>query len=153
MIQRFGSRLVRSAWYAVPGILLIVAQACAGRLPPRQPAQGPPPSSAAAPGSRRLPFTATAYCSGAKTAAGTRVTPGMVAADPELLPIGSVIRLAGLERRYNGLYTVTDTGSKIQGRRIDLYIVDCTEAIKFGRRSADVSVLRRSSISRARPRE
>jgi len=153
MIQRFGSRSARSAWYALPGILFIVAEGCAGRLHPRPPTQGPPPSSASLPSGRGLPFTATAYCSGTKTAAGTKVAAGIVAADPGLLPIGSMIRVAGLDRRYNGVYTVMDTGPKVQGRRIDLYIVDCAEAVKFGRRSAEVSLLQPSGNAHARPRE
>jgi 3D (Asp-Asp-Asp) domain-containing protein len=39
--------------------------------------------------------------------------------------------------------TVLDTGSSVQGRSIDLYIPDCGEAIRFGRQSAQVPVLRR----------
>jgi 3D (Asp-Asp-Asp) domain-containing protein len=88
-------------------------------------------------------FTATAYCTGTVTATGARPREQMtVAADPAVLPMGSRIRLSGLDRRYNRVYTVMDTGSKIRGRRIDLYMRNCREAIAFGRRAARVSVLR-----------
>ena len=40
----------------------------------------------------RLKFTATAYCKGETTASGVGVRTGIVAADPQLLPVGSVIR-------------------------------------------------------------
>jgi 3D (Asp-Asp-Asp) domain-containing protein len=65
----------------------------------------------------------------------------MVAADPAVLPLGSRIRLTGLAGRYDGDYVVLDTGSAVRGRRIDLYMRDCREAVKFGRRKASVSIL------------
>jgi 3D (Asp-Asp-Asp) domain-containing protein len=79
---------------------------------------------------------------GTTTAAGTRVTDGIVAADPKVLPLRTVIRLAGLDGRYNGIYTVMDTGSKVRGRQIDLYLRDCAEAVRFGRRSGRVAIVR-----------
>jgi 3D (Asp-Asp-Asp) domain-containing protein len=79
---------------------------------------------------------------GTTTAAGTRVTDGIVAADPKVLPLRTVIRLAGLDGRYNGIYTVMDTGPAIRGRRLDLYLRDCAEAVRFGRRSARVAIVR-----------
>jgi 3D (Asp-Asp-Asp) domain-containing protein len=87
-------------------------------------------------------FTITAYCTGRTTAAGTRVAKGVVAADPRVLPLGTVIRLARLGSRYDGEYTVMDTGSKIRGRRLDLYLPNCDEAVRFGRRSGRVSIAR-----------
>jgi 3D (Asp-Asp-Asp) domain-containing protein len=58
------------------------------------------------------------------------------------LPLGTVIRLAGLDGRYNGTYTVMDTGPKVRGRHLDLYLRDCAEAVRFGRRSGRVSIAR-----------
>ena len=46
----------------------------------------------ALPGSR-LAFSATAYCKGIVTASGVPVQSGVAAADPELLPVGSVIEI------------------------------------------------------------
>jgi 3D (Asp-Asp-Asp) domain-containing protein len=87
-------------------------------------------------------FLATAYCTGTVTAAGTRVAEGVVAADPLLLPFGTVIRVAGAAKPYDGVYTVMDAGPKIRGRRLDLYIAHCADATRFGRQSVQVTVLR-----------
>ena len=95
-----------------------------------------------APGSR-LRFTATAYCRGTTTASGVNVRSGIAAADPVLLPVGSVIQVDRLGNRYNGIYTVMDTGPAVQGRHIDIYMWNCDEArYEFGRRSAGITVLR-----------
>src|SRR2546423_8353757 len=41
----------------------------------------------------RLSFAATAYCKGLTTASGVAAQRGVAAADPELLPVGSVIQI------------------------------------------------------------
>jgi 3D (Asp-Asp-Asp) domain-containing protein len=94
-----------------------------------------------APGSR-LRFTATAYCRGTMTASGVNVRSGIAAADPDLLPVGSVIQVDKLADKYNGIYTVMDTGPKVRGRHIDIYMWNCDEALVLGRRTAGVTVLR-----------
>lgn len=100
------------------------------------------PSAGPRPAGKAEVFTATAYCTGTITATGTKPNERTVAADPDVLPMGSRIRLSGLEKRYNRAYVVGDTGGQIRGRRIDLYMRDCSEAIAFGRRSVEVFVLR-----------
>jgi len=115
-------------------IALVIAQGCARNPRPQQPTQPAPVAKA-------VSFTITAYCTGTTTAAGTRVAHGVVAADPNVLPLRTVIRLAGLDGRYNGIYTVMDTGPDIRGRRLDLYLRDCAEATRFGRRSVLVSIV------------
>jgi 3D (Asp-Asp-Asp) domain-containing protein len=90
----------------------------------------------------RLRFYATAYCKGTTTASGTTVRTGIAAADPLLLPVGSVIQVESLSPRYNGIYTVMDTGPAVQGREIDIYMWNCGEALDFGRRSIAINVLR-----------
>lgn len=85
-------------------------------------------------------FLATAYCLKGKTASGVVVRRGIIAADPRVLPLGSIVRLqAG---KYSGIYTVMDTGGAIRGRRIDIYLPSRTEAINFGSREVKVEVLR-----------
>jgi 3D (Asp-Asp-Asp) domain-containing protein len=91
----------------------------------------------------RAAFQATAYCKGQTTASGVAVRAGIAAADPKVLPIGSVIRVDGAGERYEGIYTVLDTGPAIQGRIIDLYMWSCYEALEFGRKDISVTVLRR----------
>ena len=89
-----------------------------------------------------LAFDATAYCKGQTTAAGVNVRRGIAAADPTLLPVGSVVTLATGDPEYNGVYTIMDTGPEVKGRELDLYIWSCHEALKFGRRRIEVTVLR-----------
>jgi 3D (Asp-Asp-Asp) domain-containing protein len=89
-----------------------------------------------------LRFTATAYCKGTTTASGVNVRTGIAAADPDLLPVGSVIQVYKLGERYNGIYTIMDTGPSVQGRHIDIYMWSCNEALELGHRDVDVNVLR-----------
>jgi 3D (Asp-Asp-Asp) domain-containing protein len=91
----------------------------------------------------RLPFVATAYCKGTTTASGVAVRAGIAAADPKLLPVGSVVRLDGTPEGHEGIYTVLDTGPKVQGRHVDLYMWSCHEALAFGRRKVSLTVIRR----------
>jgi 3D (Asp-Asp-Asp) domain-containing protein len=91
----------------------------------------------------RLPFIATAYCRGETTASGVTPQAGIAAADPRLLPEGSVIQVDGAPARQSGIYTVLDTGPKVQGSHVDLYMWSCNEAVAFGRRNVVLTVLRR----------
>jgi 3D (Asp-Asp-Asp) domain-containing protein len=90
----------------------------------------------------RLAFSATAYCKGLQTASGVAAQRGVAAADPELLPVGSVIEVDSLSTKYNGIYSVLDTGPAVQGRHIDLYMWSCYEALEFGRKPVHLNVLR-----------
>ncbi len=94
------------------------------------------------PGSLHLRFTATAYCKGTTTASGVNVRTGIAAADPELLPVGSVIQISKLGESYNGIYAIMDTGPAVQGRHIDIYMWSCNEALALGRKDISVNVLR-----------
>jgi 3D (Asp-Asp-Asp) domain-containing protein len=98
------------------------------------------PSPAPTPGK----FTATAYTIAGTTASGAFTRAGICAADPAVLPFGTRIRIRGAGHR-SGEYVVKDSGRKIVGRTIDLYIADDTEAKQFGRRSVSVEVLRYGS--------
>jgi 3D (Asp-Asp-Asp) domain-containing protein len=85
-------------------------------------------------------FVATAYSLRGKTASGLTTRRGIIAADPKVLPLGSIIRLRAGE--YSGIYMVLDTGLKVRGRLIDIWVSDYIEAIEFGRRKVRVEVLR-----------
>ena len=76
-----------------------------------QNADDPAPPS---PGARLL-FSATAYCKGTTTASGVNVRSGIAAADPDLLPVGSVVQVDAPGARYDGVYTVMDTGPRGAG--------------------------------------
>ena len=85
-------------------------------------------------------FLATAYSLKGSTASGVVVRRGIIAADPRVLPLGSIVRLrAG---GYSGIYSVMDTGGAIRGRRIDIYLPTTAEAIRFGKRQVKIEVLR-----------
>ena len=90
----------------------------------------------------RLAFTATAYCKGTTTASGATVRTGIAASDPGILPVGSVVNITTDTPKYNGVYTIMDTGPKVQGRILDLYMWSCHEALAFGRKPVQVTVLR-----------
>jgi 3D (Asp-Asp-Asp) domain-containing protein len=90
----------------------------------------------------RLQFRATAYCKGETTASGAGVRTGIAAADPAILPVGSVVRLETPNPRYSGVWTIMDTGPAVKGRSVDLYLWSCKEALQFGRRSVRLTVLR-----------
>ena len=107
---------------------------------PAQPEGQVPLPGAIAPQTILKTFLATAYCLKGQTASGVVVRRGIIAADPRVLPLGSVVRLqAG---RYSGIYTVMDTGAAIRGRRIDIYLPTRAEAFSFGAREIKVEVLR-----------
>jgi 3D (Asp-Asp-Asp) domain-containing protein len=93
------------------------------------------------PGTRLL-FQATAYCKGTTTASGVNVRTGIAAADPDLLPVGSVISVNTGDAKYSGIYTIMDTGPAVQGRTLDVYMWSCHEALAFGRKQVQVTVLR-----------
>jgi 3D (Asp-Asp-Asp) domain-containing protein len=85
-------------------------------------------------------FTATAYSGGGLTASGTVPHPGVVAADPAVIPLGSRIRVRDAGE-YSGEYVVRDTGGAIRGRKIDLYMSKHAQAKRFGRRTVKVEVV------------
>lgn len=84
-------------------------------------------------------FRATAYCLPGRTASGKSVKRGIVAADPRVLPLGTLIQIAA--GSYSGTYTVADTGGAVRGRVLDIWMPSCSEANRFGRRSITVSVV------------
>ncbi len=91
---------------------------------------------------RRLDGTyiATAYSQTGITASGQYTHRHIVAADPDILPIGTriLIRHAG---KYSGEYVVADTGGKIQGHRLDLYFPSTRECRNFGVKRVEVQVI------------
>ncbi|MGD9561972.1 MAG: 3D domain-containing protein [Pyrinomonadaceae bacterium] len=96
--------------------------------------------SSKAAGVSRGRFTATAYCLRGRTALGHGVRRGIIAADPRVLPLGSRISISGA---YSGTYLVSDTGGKVKGKRLDIWMPSCAEARRFGRRSVSVMYLGR----------
>lgn len=84
-------------------------------------------------------FHATAYCLKGRTASGSYVRKGIIAADPKVLPLGTVVHIkAG---KYTGTYTVADTGSRIRGKKVDIYVPTYREAVNFGRQKVKIKVV------------
>lgn len=84
-------------------------------------------------------FTATAYSLSGRTALGTGVRRGLIAADHRVLPLGTRVRLeAG---SYSGEYLVADRGSAVRGHTIDIWVPSTHEAMRFGRRPVRLTVL------------
>jgi 3D (Asp-Asp-Asp) domain-containing protein len=93
-------------------------------------------------------YVATAYSLRGRTASGTPVTKGVIAADPRVLPLGSRVKLeAG---SYSGEYVVADTGGMVRGRRIDIWTPTSREAMRFGRRTVKLTVLSLGGKKRAK---
>lgn len=96
-----------------------------------------------------ISFTATAYSLHGRTASGRPVSRGVIAADRRLLPIGTRVRLeAG---QYSGEYVVADTGGSVRGRKIDIWVPNSGEAMRFGRRPVRLTVLTRTRPRTAAP--
>jgi len=85
-------------------------------------------------------FKATAYCIPGITKSGVPVAPLHVAADPKIIPLGSMIYVES--PLMSGIYQVTDTGRLIKGKIIDIFIPSYKKSIEFGRRNVKVKVLR-----------
>jgi 3D (Asp-Asp-Asp) domain-containing protein len=90
---------------------------------------------------RSMTVSATAYCQKGVTASGAQTRPGIVAADPRVLPLGTAIRVQDPTHVYSGTYLVMDSGSEVKGREIDIFMPSCREARRFGRQRVDVQVL------------
>lgn len=71
------------------------------------------------------------------TAMGIPATYGIVAVDPDIIPLGSRVYIPGY-----GEALAADTGGAIYGYRIDLCMEDYWEAMDFGRRTVTVFVLK-----------
>ena len=70
------------------------------------------------------------------TANGMVARRGVVAVDPDVIPLGTRLYISGY-----GVAIAADTGGAIVGNRIDLLMEDYGEAMNFGRRSVEVYIL------------
>lgn len=90
-------------------------------------------------------FTTTAYCSCRKccrggknrTKSGTVPQAGRtISADLRIFPLGTKLRINGV------VYTVEDSGSGIRGNKLDIFFNSHSQALQYGKRSADVYIVR-----------
>ena len=69
------------------------------------------------------------------TATGIPVTPGVVAVDPEVIPLGSTVIIDGQA------YLAADTGGAVRGNHVDIAVATHQEAEDLGTTTADVWVV------------
>jgi 3D (Asp-Asp-Asp) domain-containing protein len=84
-------------------------------------------------------FEATAYCDYGITKSGAQTVPGVAAADPSVLPLGSLIFVEN--SHYRGVFRILDTGRLVKGRIVDIYMTHYDDAVNFGRQPVEVTIL------------
>jgi 3D (Asp-Asp-Asp) domain-containing protein len=87
---------------------------------------------------RTLTVEATGYThTGSRTAMGTWPKRGTVAVDPDVIPLGTKLYIPGY-----GYGVAEDTGGAVDGTIIDLFFETRAEAIKWGRRTVTIQILK-----------
>jgi 3D (Asp-Asp-Asp) domain-containing protein len=90
-----------------------------------------------APQAYRIKVDAVAYSLPGSTALGVPVRKGVVAVDPQLIPLGTKMHVPGY-----GPSLAADVGTAIRGRIIDLWFPSTAEARAWGRRALTITVYR-----------
>ena len=87
----------------------------------------------------------TAYANGvggvpknSKTATGTPTRYGVIAVDPKVVPLGSLVAIEG----YDGHFVAEDTGGAIKGAALDIWLPDPAEAKRYGTQYRRVTIVR-----------
>jgi 3D (Asp-Asp-Asp) domain-containing protein len=123
--------------------------------PPERTASAPPPATVAdlpempreAPTRAELPvdtvmeMRSTAYCLRGSMRTGVRVRDGMAAADPAVLPLGSVVRVSHRDGREIGIFVIMDTGGAVRGNKLDIWLSSCAEARAWGIQRVNAEVI------------
>lgn len=65
-----------------------------------------------------------------------RINPQVIAVDPNVIPLGSLVEVEGL-----GVYLAGDTGGAIKGNIIDIHYPTVQQALNWGRRTVRIRVL------------
>lgn len=88
---------------------------------------------------RTLVVGATAYCNDPITFTGTKPVVGRtIAVDPNVIPLGSRVYIP----EFNAVFIAEDTGGKIKGNRIDIYMKDYDTCMEFGFQTITIYVLK-----------
>jgi 3D (Asp-Asp-Asp) domain-containing protein len=75
---------------------------------------------------------------GCLTRSETRTRWGIVAVDPDVVPLGSRLAIEGFEGQ---VFVAEDTGRGVQGVRVDVWLESTSEAVQFGVQHRKVMVL------------
>ena len=106
------------------------------RVPPTRVPSTPtavPPSRTPNPAFRPREMTVTAYCLRSNTSTGAPPGPGTAAAGP-MVPLGSRFSVPGY-----GDVVVRDRNTNYGPNQLDVWLADCNQAIRWGRRTLDVT--------------
>lgn len=79
---------------------------------------------------------ATAYTAGGYTATGRPATPGVIAVDPSVIPLGSRVYIPGV-----GIEVAADTGGAIIGHHIDICMSSEAAAVAWGERTITIYLI------------
>lgn len=82
-------------------------------------------------------YTATAYCLRGRTVTGDYVKKGTIGVDPQYIPLGSKLYVAGY-----GFGIANDVGGAIKGKIIDIWLPSYDECIDWGRQTVTVYILK-----------
>jgi 3D (Asp-Asp-Asp) domain-containing protein len=99
------------------------------------PAAAPAPAPAPASSGRTITVTSTGYSLPGHTATGLPVGWGVVAVDPNLIPLGTKLTIPGY-----GEGVAADTGSAVRGHDVDLWFPTLAQARAWGRRTVTISL-------------
>ncbi len=80
-------------------------------------------------------FRTTAYCLNGPTRSGEWTRPGVVAVDPRIIPLYSLVSIEGLGDGFEAL----DTGGGVLGNHVDIWFGSCERAVEYGVRYRDVT--------------
>ncbi|HET9424340.1 MAG TPA: 3D domain-containing protein [Gemmatimonadaceae bacterium] len=96
-----------------------------------------------------VPVLLTSYCLRGTTRRGRYVRPGIIAADPRFFPLSRYVELY-IGREYYGRFLVDDTGRKIKGNHIDVWLPSCRDAKIFGVKRGTAVLLPRPRLPEIR---
>lgn len=76
------------------------------------------------------------------TATGVKCRYGIVAVDPDVIPLGTKLYIESADGKYiYGEAVAGDTGGSIKGNKIDLFVNSKAECSRFGRRNVNVYII------------
>ncbi|MEW9667867.1 3D domain-containing protein [Ammoniphilus sp. 3BR4] len=96
-------------------------------------------------------FTATWYTpaggvgNGLTTASGLKVSEQVIAVDPSVIPLGSVIEVKYPDGRIERKLAA-DTGGAVKGQKIDIFCWERKEALQNGRQKIQVRIVGHTPI-------
>ena len=106
----------------------------AAPAPANDPAPVPTPEPASS-GGRTITVTSTGYSLPGHTATGLPVGWGVVAVDPNVIPLGTKLTIPGY-----GEGVAADTGSSVRGNDVDLWFPTLAQARAWGRRTVTITL-------------